>query len=1045
MQAKGVIRFFLVVMVLVTLIQFLMTIPTRNVENKADAYAEAASRNVEAERRNAVYKEARTKYLDSISSKTILSIPLLKNYTYQELKGSQLALGLDLKGGMSVVLQVDLKEFITSLSNNSKDAVFTAALEKAAKDQASTESDFITLFASAFREIGNGQPLAPLFARNEVLREDISFESSDGEVVRLLRQKANETVNRTFELLKQRIDKLGVTQPNVSLDAARDLIVVELPGIDNPERARTFLQAAAKLEFWDVYRLSDPTNPNNPTGQIVQQAFIDANDLLAKTIGTGEIKKDIIKIDTVYTTDSLGNTDSSKIARLDTVYSPFNVNQGPLFDMFTLSGANPNAANYGLAVMGVADRSDRSRIDSLLARQEVRNLFPRDLSFHWSRNPVSDQTTRKPTTLYQLFAIKREGGRNEARLSGDNVTRASADPDPVSGQTVVGLNMNNEGARVWKEMTTKAANDNNREIAILLDGEVVSAPTVNEPIPNGSSQISGNFTLQEAKDLASILEVGKLPAETRIIQESLVGPSLGQENIDRSITSLVLSFLIVAGFMILYYAGAGIFAVLALVLNLFFIIGALSSFGTVLTLPGIAGIVLTIGMAVDANVIIFERIREELRQGQKLLAAISEGFKHSYSAIIDGNVTTLLTGIVLAYFGLGPIKGFAVVLIIGVLCSLFTAVLVSRMLMDWWLGKNRSIGFSRAFSANILANTQVKWMNLRKSAYIFSGTLLAISLLSMAIRGFELGVDFKGGYSFNITFDKNIKISPEKLRGALRTAFEGNNPVVKAVDTENTYNVVTSYLINDQEEDAQTRVIEQLYAGVVAATGQNIDKAAFMDSDGAGTHITTSSKVGPTIADDISRSAFIAGTLALLVIFVYIFVRFSKATFGLGGVVALFHDTIITLGMFSLFRGILPFSLEIDQAFIAAILTVIGYSINDTVIVYDRIREYINLYPTLDKTELINRAINSTLSRTLITSFTTLFTVFVLFIFGGAAIRGFAFALLLGIGFGTYSSVFVASALLHDFTKGDVLADKAKIAKANSPGKGFSTKVLEKK
>ena len=1044
MQAKGVIRFFLVVMVLVTMVQFLMTIPTRNVEKKADAFAEAASRNVESDRRNAAYKEARTKYLDSISSKTILSIPLLKNYTYQELKGSQLALGLDLKGGMSVVLQVDLKEFILSLSNNSKDPTFRAALDQAVKDQANSESDFITLFANAFREIGKGQPMAPLFARNEVLREDISFESSDGEVVRLLRQKANETVSRTFELLKQRIDKLGVTQPNVSLDAARDLIVVELPGIDNPERARTFLQAAAKLEFWDVYRLSDPINPNNPAGNIIQQSFIDANDLLAKTIGTGEIKKEIAKIDTVYVTDSLGNTDSSKIARLDTVYNPFNVNQGPLFDFFTLSGSNPTS-NYGLAVMGVADRSARARVDTLLARPEVKNLFPRDLSFHWSRNPVSDQTSGKPTTLYQLYAIKRDGGRLEARLTGDNVTRASADPDPVSGQTVVGLNMNNEGARIWKDMTTKAANDNNREIAILLDGEVVSAPTVNEPIPNGNSQISGNFTLQEAKDLASILEVGKLPAETRIIQESLVGPSLGQENIDRSITSLVLAFLTVAGFMMLYYAGAGIFAVLALILNLFFIIGALSSFGTVLTLPGIAGIVLTIGMAVDANVIIFERIREELRAGQKLLTAISEGFKNSYSAIIDGNVTTLLTGIVLAYFGLGPIKGFAVVLIIGVVCSLFTAVLVSRMLMDWWLGKGKSIAFSRPFSENVLVNANFNWMRARKPAYVISATLLVISLLSMAIRGFELGVDFKGGYSFNVTFDKNVNVTPEKLRTSLLQAFEGNNPVVKAVDTENTYNIVTSYLINDQEEDAQDRVIEKLYQGIVTATGQNLDKATFLQSDGSGTRITTSSKVGPTIADDISRSAFIAGTLALLVIFVYIFVRFSKATYGLGGVVALFHDTLITLGMFSLFQGILPFSLEIDQAFIAAILTVIGYSINDTVIVYDRIRENINRYPTMDKTELINKSINSTLSRTVITSLTTLFTVFILFIFGGASIRGFAFALLLGIGFGTYSSVFVASALLFDFTKGDRLADKAKIAKAEGPGKGFSTKALEPK
>ncbi|MBV6425771.1 MAG: hypothetical protein KIPDCIKN_00255 [Haliscomenobacter sp.] len=1043
MQGKGVVRFFLVIMVLVTLVQFMLTIPTVREEKKAEAYAQAVSKNAPADQRNAVYKAARTKYLDSISSKTILNIPLLKSYTYQDLKGSQLALGLDLKGGMSVVLQVDLKEFIRSLSNNSNDPAFLAALERASKDQANATTDYITLFATAFREIGGGQPLAPIFARNESLREEITFEASDGEVVRLLRQKANETVSRTFELLKQRIDKLGVTQPNVSLDAARDLILVELPGIDNPERARTFLQAAAKLEFWDVYRITDPVNPNNPSGATIQQAFVDANATLARTIGSGEIKKEILRIDTSFVTDSLGNVDSSQIAKLDTVYSPVNVNQGPLFDIFTLNGAN-TAASYGLAVMGVADRNQKDYIDTLLNREEVRALFPRDLTFHWTRDPIPDAKTRKPTTLYQLHAIRHEGGRADAKLTGDNVTRAGADPDPNTGQTVVVLGMDNEGARIWKDMTTKAANDNNREVAITLDAEVVSCPGVNEPIPGGNTQILGNFTLQEAQDLASILEVGKLPAETRIIQEALVGPSLGQENINKSMLSLILSFLTVSGFMILYYGSAGFVAVLALILNLFFIIGALSSFGTVLTLPGIAGIVLTIGMAVDANVIIFERIREELRAGKTLLTSIVEGFKHSYSAIIDGNVTTLLTGAVLAYFGLGPIKGFAVVLIIGIIFSLFTAVLVSRMIMDWRTTKGKEFTFYRGFSKNVLAHANYDWMRMRKYAYIFSGTLLVLSIGSMAIRGFELGVDFKGGYSFNVTFDKGTNVNVAQLRSALRTAFEGNNPIVKAVDTENTYNVVTSYLINDTGEDAQDRVLEKLYEGVVQASGKEINKTSFLDPDGEGTHITSSTKVGPTIADDIKKSAFIAGGLALLVIFIYIFIRFSKASFSLGGVVALFHDTLITLGMFSLFRGIVPFSLEIDQAFIAAILTVIGYSINDTVIVYDRLREHLHLYPNKNKSELINGAINSTLGRTLITGLTTLFSVFILFFFGGASIKGFAFALLIGIGFGTYSSVFVASSLVHDFVKGDRISSSAKVTTTPGKGKGFSSKALQK-
>jgi SecD/SecF fusion protein len=1042
MQGKGVIRFFLVVMILVTLIQFLLTIPTSREEKKADAYATATSQKAPADERNARFKEARTQYLDSISTKNILTIPLLKTYTYQDLKSSQLALGLDLKGGMSVVLQVDLKNFILSLSDDNKDAAFRAALEKATKDQQNAQSDFISLFAGAYEELGKGQRLAPIFARNEVLREDLDFESSNGEVVRVLRQKANETVTRTFELLKQRIDKLGVTQPNVSLDAARDLIVVELPGIDNPERARSFLQAAAKLEFWDVYRISDPVNPNNPTGNSIQKAFVDANSVLARTVGTGELKQEILRIDTTYEKDAQGKPTTS-VAKLDTIYSPFNVNQGPLFDIFTLNGTSE--AMNSLAVMGFAERSERRSIDSLLSREEVRNLFPRDLTFHWGRDPIMDPTTRKATTQYELYAIRHAGGRMDAQLSGDNVNRSSAEPDPTTGQTAVTLSMDNEGARVWKDMTTRAANDNNREVAILLDGEVVSCPRVNEPIPGGNTQITGNFTLQEAQDLASILEVGKLPAETRIIQEALVGPSLGQENIARSINSTIIAFLVVAGFMILYYGSAGIVAVLALILNLFFIIGGLSSFGTVLTLPGIAGIVLTIGMAVDANVITFERIREELRAGKPMLSAITEGFKHSYSAIIDGNVTTLLVGIVLAYFGLGPIKGFAVVLIIGVVFTLFTAVLVSRMMMDWWTDKGRSFTFFRSFSANVLVNANVDWMSLRKYSYMISGTLFFISLLSMAVRGFELGVDFKGGYSFNVTFDKTANVSADQLRNDLRKAFDGNTPIVKAVDAENTYNITTSYLINDASEDAQSRVEDKLFEGVAGLIGGNLEKASFFDQDADGTHVTSSSRVGPTIADDIKKSAFLAGAISLFVIFLYIFIRFNQAKYSMGGVIALFHDTIITVGMFSVLRGLLPFSMEIDQAFIAAILTVIGYSINDTVIVYDRIRERVAMNPGLNKTTLINNAINSTLSRTLITSLTTLFTVFVLLLFGGASIKGFAFALLVGIGFGTYSSVFVASALVHDFTKSDTMVDNAKVSQTQTGGaRGFSSKAVEK-
>jgi SecD/SecF fusion protein len=580
--------------------------------------------------------------------------------------------------------------------------------------------------------------------------------------------------------------------------------------------------------------------------------------------------------------------------------------------------------------------------------------------------------------------------------------------------------MDKNGAKAWAEMTTKAAQDNNRQVAILLDDEVVSAPSVNEPITGGNTQITGNFNIQEAQDLANILEIGKLPAETKIISEALVGPSLGNENISKSINSLVIGFLIVMAFMFLYYSSAGIMSIISLFLNIFFIFGTLASFGTVLTLPGIAGIVLTIGMAVDANVIIYERIREELAEGKALLTAISEGFRQSYSAIIDSNVTTLLSAFMLSYFGLGPIKGFAVVLIIGILSSMFTAVLVSRLLIDWWTGRGKNLQFSNSFSKSAFSSINVDWMGKRKIAYLFSGVLVLLSLVSIFTRGFEFGVDFKGGYSYNIQFSESV--NPEDLRKELTTAFYGNTPVVKSIDSENSLNVVTSYMIDSGDENASQKVLERLFAGVNTISGNNLDIANFSNPEGTGTHVVSSSQVGPTVAEDIKTSSFQAALFALVLIFLYIFIRFSKWQYSAGAVIALFHDTIITLGVFSALHGILPFSMEVDQAFIAAILTVIGYSINDTVVVFDRIREMMGIYVKRSRHEVINKAINNTLSRTTLTSLTTLFVVIVLFLFGGSSIKGFSFAILFGITIGTYSSIFIASPLMSDLLKKDAVA-----------------------
>jgi SecD/SecF fusion protein len=614
-----------------------------------------------------------------------------------------------------------------------------------------------------------------------------------------------------------------------------------------------------------------------------------------------------------------------------------------------------------------------------------------------------------------LYAIKKE--RAEAPVSGDQVVAAAAEPDPITKETGVTLRMDKNGAKAWAEMTTKAAQDNNRQVAILLDDEVVSAPSVNEPITGGNTQITGNFNIQEAQDLANILEIGKLPAETKIISEALVGPSLGKENISKSINSLVIGFLIVMAFMFLYYSSAGIMSIISLFLNIFFIFGTLASFGTVLTLPGIAGIVLTIGMAVDANVIIYERIREELAEGKALLTAISEGFRQSYSAIIDSNVTTLLSAFMLSYFGLGPIKGFAVVLIIGILSSMFTAVLVSRLLIDWWTGKGKDLKFSNSFSKSAFSSINVDWMGRRKLAYLFSGVLVILSLVSIFTRGFEFGVDFKGGYSYNIQFSESV--NPEDLRKELTTAFYGNTPVVKSIDSENSLNVVTSYMIDSGDENASQKVLERLFAGVNTISGNNLDIANFSNPEGTGTHVVSSSQVGPTVAEDIKTSSLQAALFALALIFLYIFIRFSKWQYSAGAVIALFHDTIITLGVFSALHGILPFSMEVDQAFIAAILTVIGYSINDTVVVFDRIREMMGIYIKRSRHEVINKAINNTLSRTTLTSLTTLFVVIVLFLFGGSSIKGFSFAILFGITIGTYSSIFIASPLMSDLLKKD--------------------------
>lgn len=1014
MQGKGIIRFFLILLTVVCLLQYLYLFPTRKVERNADQFAEKASASITNEgAKSMAFKLARANYLDSMSSEPVIKLPLLGTFSYEKLKQQQIALGLDLKGGISTVLQVDLREFLETLSNGTKEPAFKLALDNADLALKNAQTDYISLFAQEWQKVSNGQKLGPIFSRNAALRSEINFESSDGEVIRVLRAKANETVDLTFKRLKDRIDKLGVVQPNVSLDNTRDLILVELPGVDNPERARSYLQSTAKLEFWDVYRVSDAG---------ILESFVAA-DAKLKKLATGDttaVASDtLMRIDTIYTPvfDTLGQiVDSTMSTQEVPASSDIAGDNGPLLSILNLNYFNGQTIQYPFAVMGVANRNKINAINEMLANEQIRSSFPQDVKFMWSAKPMTNADGVE-TDQYELYAIKLKRGSEKAPLEGDRIETATSNPDPITNQVAVTLRMDNIGAKTWSEMTTRAAQANNREIAIALDDEVVSAPQVNEPITTGDSRISGNFTIQEGQDLANILQIGKLPASTTIVHESLVGPTLGKENINKSMIAMIVSMIVVMLFMIFYYSGSGVVAIIALLANLFFIFGALSSLGTVLTLAGIAGVVLTIGMAVDANVIIYERSREELRAGKSLKTAISDGFKHSYSAIIDANITTILSASVLAYFGLGPIKGFAVTLLIGVVFSFFTAVILGRMIIEWWVAKGNTIGFSTALTRNTFANINIDWLSKRKIAYVISSVVILAGIISMFTRGFELGVDFRGGYSYNVEFANDVDV--EQLRTSLTANF-GGSPVVKSIDAVNTYNVTTSYLIDDLGTDAQIKVNQALYNGVKEASGDtDLTYENFMTTDYSGTHITSSAKVGPTVADDIRKSSFYAGLIALLLIFVYILIRFNKWQFSLGAVLALLHDALIVLSVFSIFRGLLPFSMEIDQNFIAAILTVIGYSINDTVVIFDRIRENFGLYTGKTKNEIINMSLNSTLSRTLITALTVFFVVLALFFFGGDSIKGFAFALLIGLISGTYSTIFIGTPILADLS-GDI-------------------------
>ncbi|MCP4442077.1 MAG: protein translocase subunit SecDF [Aureispira sp.] len=1017
MQGKGLIKFFTFIMLAVVAYQFMLWFPTKGVESSAEAYANAAAANISDPNDHQVaFDRARQKYLDSISEEVVFSIPLVKDYTYQELQRQQLAWGLDLQGGMSVVLQVELSDLIHALSGKSSDSGLQTALAKAKAAQKNTQSDFVTLFGEEYAKLNTGKRLATIFTISNKLK-DIGLNSTDEEVLSAIRVEASATVKNTYQLLKKRIDKFGVAQPIVSLDPSTDRITVELPGVRNPKRARKYLQATANLEFWELYQNNEILSALDRLNTVLKKKYAKETPKPEQDTTNTPIVPETPEGDSTET-DTTGN-DFQQIG--DTpIDSLEDEDYGPLFNLMS------PYTGEATATIGVVDVNKADTLVSLLNSKDAKKVLPKSVRFALDAKPFKGQDGNRYFVVYALNTK----GKAESSLQGERIVSAFPTSNQGGRGYAVSLSMDNIGAQEWKKMTQRNVN---KQVAVVLDDRVYSAPVVNEVIPNGNTQISGNFSVTEATDLANILSIGKLPVEAEIIEEAIVGPSLGAATVYAGLLSLFIGFILVLAFMLGYYSFAGLIAVLALFLNVFFIIGTLASLGTVLTLPGIAGIVLTIGMAVDANVIIFERIREELRGGVDWKEAIIQGFKHSYSAIVDANVTTLLTAAVLFQYGLGPIKGFATVLIVGVLCSLFAAVLVGRLLFDYWAGKGKEISVWSGWSKNVFANTKIDFVSKRKIAYMVSGVILVASLASMFTRGFELGVDLKGGRSYTVVFAQDVDVDKFKtdLVASFKTLGEdvesADKTIIKTFNEGNQVKVTTSFLQESEKwepKELDSLVMLKLYEGAQKYSGGETTYDQFeagepneKNTTANDFYVSASSKVGPTIADDIRQSAFLASILSLLLIFGYIFFRFRKWQFSLGAVAALLHDVIFVLGMFSIFKGLLPFSLEIDQAFIAAILTVIGYSINDTVVVFDRIRETATNMENEPIKKVVNIAVNNTISRTVITSLTTFFVIFILFVFGGDGIRGFAFALLVGVLVGTYSSVFIATPVVVDTTK----------------------------
>jgi SecD/SecF fusion protein len=935
-------------------------------------------------------------YLDSISTLPKEQWSFLGN-TFKECQKKELNLGLDLKGGMNVILEVSVEDILKALSNYNPDKSFNAALVRAKELQKQSQADYLTLFGRAFQEVDPNAKLASIFGTVD-LKEKINFNSTNAEVLKVLDGEVTGAITNAFNILRTRIDRFGVTQPNITQLSTKGRILIELPGQNNPKRVRELLQGTANLEFWETYENSEIIGYLSQANNLLKEIKAATLPTVAPTeqsadkgAVTDTTKKDQSLLDLI-------EKDTTKVPEAAT-REEFTL-QNPLFGLLS-----PRVSQEGQplpsSMIGLASSKDTAKVNDLLKMNQIKTLFPRDLKLMWSQNPYKYDPTK---TLYELHAIKITTRDGRPPLDGGVITSARTSSGVTGSEVKVDMSMNGEGSKIWARMTRENID---RCLAVVLDGYVRSYPKVQNEITGGSTEITGDFTIEEADDLANILKSGKLPAPARIISDTIVGPTLGKEAIQSGFISFVIAFALVLFYMIFYYSkSAGTISDIALFANIFLLFGVLASLSAVLTLPGIAGIVLTMGMAVDANVLIYERIREELRAGKGVKLAISDGYKKAYSAIIDSNVTTLLTGIVLYVFGTGPIKGFATTLVIGILTSLFTAIFITRLIYEFLLKRNVNLTFSIKLTANILKNTKIDFIGMRKYFYAASIVVTILGVGSLFVRGLNQGIDFKGGRTFVIRFDQPVKT--EDVAKNLNIAF-GELPQVVTFGSDNQVKITTKYKI--EEPGVDDEVDTKLYEGLKGMIGQNVSKEEFLSK-----YRQNSETIGPAIAADIKIKAIYAVAIALIIIFFYIFLRFRNWQYGFGAVASLFHDTLFVIGIYSLFWGILPFSMEIDQAFIAAILTVIGYSVNDTVIVFDRLREYIPLYRKRPFKEVLNMAMNATLSRTINTSLTTLLTVIAIFIFGGAVIRGFVFALMIGITVGTYSSVFIASMLMYDTT-----------------------------